>query len=374
MPERGKWPTVGSGFRGLRMIAAALAMVGLLAGATPAVATAAPAKSAVSVGVIATKSVAPGKKTTIKPVLVKRGTVRIASSTLSVTRSKKSVAKNKKSVSLAAGSYVVKTRVTYQLKSGSKWARAKTATKSQKLIIKTAKASAKVNTVAGKKELVSRINAKRKSNGLKPLTLVHEDVLPPVEQFLHSAGDSLTWPYFFEGSHWPTAKEWLEVWYAHDYQVKRLLKNKKAASITMVNAVAHEVNHGLTLNVLDIDLYQGTKGAVRFKKGTRLGQELGPAGSRDRIVGALQQVRAAAKLPPLKVGKGEPVLKKGEKSGGSIGTGRTGRFSLRDVLVDEHSGVMRYAMDKKYTHLMVSFKKQGSGYRSSLTFYQIARS
>lgn len=93
----------------------ALVVAGLLAVSgvflTPATAQAA---TTVTIKTIPGKTVAKGKKATVKPVVKKSGKVKISSKTLTVKRGSKTVAKNKKSVKLSAGTYKVTTKVKYK--------------------------------------------------------------------------------------------------------------------------------------------------------------------------------------------------------------------------------------------------------------------
>lgn len=131
---------------------AALAIGALLAPTTPAVAAPVTAKSAVvaptaakssgkvSIKKIANKTVAKGKKATVKPSYKRTGQVKITSAKLSATKSGKSVAKNKPSVKLGAGTYKIKQKVSYKLRSGKGWGKTRSTTLSQTLKVSVSKA------------------------------------------------------------------------------------------------------------------------------------------------------------------------------------------------------------------------------------------
>lgn len=133
---------------------AALAIGALLAPTTPAVAAPAPvavqsavvaptavkASGKVTVKKLGNKTVAKGKKTTIKPSYKRSGKVKITSARLWVSKSGKSVAKNKASVSLGAGTYKVKQKVSYKLRSGKGWGKTRSTTLNQTLKVSVAAA------------------------------------------------------------------------------------------------------------------------------------------------------------------------------------------------------------------------------------------
>lgn len=92
----------------------------------------------VTIKKIGTKTVAKGKKVTVKPSYKRSGTVKIVSARLTVTKGGKSVAKNKSSVKLAAGSYKVKQKVSYKVRSGTGWSKTRSVQLTQTLRVKVA--------------------------------------------------------------------------------------------------------------------------------------------------------------------------------------------------------------------------------------------
>ncbi len=103
-----------------------------------------PAEAApsVTVGAIAPKTVAPGKKATVKPRVVARGKVKVRSVRMSVRRSSSWVARNRKSVRLPAGTYRVATTVKYRARSAGGWGRVRTASRTQTLQVRSRQAPA----------------------------------------------------------------------------------------------------------------------------------------------------------------------------------------------------------------------------------------
>ncbi len=368
MPESYK-KSGRSQFRRFRMGSALVLAAGLLLGNVPYAATAAPSKATVSIGAIPTKYVQAKKKTTIKPALVKKGTVNVRSATLTVTSGKKTVAKNKTSAALGAGTYKVQTKITYRVKSGNKWSRSKAASKTQTLVIKKAKVSAKVNSAAGKKELLAWFNAKRMANKLKPLTLVKDTPDSWTKRYFVQVRISSF--YSFEKTKWPTAKEWVR-WFEDGPGVKRLIKDKSAIAVKMDNS---SFVYGTRLNILDIYAYQGTgkKEAPQAPK-TPQAQEprsdIGDADARTRIINGIQQMRADAKLSPFTVTVGEPSLRSGEDFSRSATNGPNQVSTVKEFLAE--SGVVDNAKDPSLTYVGVSIAKKGSSYEVSARFYGVS--
>lgn len=117
----------------LRLAVVALLSVSLAFLAAPSPSADAATKP-VTVKRIADKTVASGKKATVKPNVATSGQVKVTSKKLTAKSGSKTVAKNKSSVALKAGTYRVTTTVkykTYVLKSGK---RKYSATKTTKLV------------------------------------------------------------------------------------------------------------------------------------------------------------------------------------------------------------------------------------------------
>lgn len=136
-----------------RRLSAVLTLALLLAGFTtataPAEVSAAPSSAviakttgSVAIGKHKNRSVAAGKKVTIKPKVSTSGKVKVSSKTLTVKKGSKTVAKKRKSVKLATGTYKVTTTVKYKTKSGTTWSKTKTKSKTQTLKITKKKAVA----------------------------------------------------------------------------------------------------------------------------------------------------------------------------------------------------------------------------------------
>ena len=381
MPER-RQPVTARRFRRVRTTTALLLTAGLMLGAAPPAATAAPAHAAVSVGVaqkvvkpsvsigvIPTKTVTTGKKTTIKPVLVKKGATEVKSARVTVTAGKKIIAKNKTSATLGAGSYKIQTKVTYRVKSGKTWSGTKSVSRTQTLQIKSVKPSAKVNTTAGKKECLALINAKRKANKLKALTLVKAGVPSPVER-MYSVGTTFSGFYYFEKTQWPTAKDWVGTWFADDPTVKRLIKDKSASRVTVTNSFVISPHTKKKFNAIDIEVYKGTKNAGAPQTPPQPTSDVGAPDARPRIITGIQQVRAGAKLPPLIVSTGAPSLKSDEYIPQSSGTGHPYGTTVKAFLAEP--SLVMLAKSREFTHVSVSIVKKGSYYEVSADFYQVA--
>lgn len=114
------------------------------------------------------KQTVTAKTVPIKPSYTKVGKTRIVSARLSVKQGKQTIAKAKAPVNLEPGTYKVPQLVKYQLASGKKWGKAKTATKTQSLKIGVLPwMSFGEGMRAGH---LAKVNAYRKTKGLKPLT------------------------------------------------------------------------------------------------------------------------------------------------------------------------------------------------------------
>lgn len=385
MPEHrtslGTWGSPATRNQRIRKTTALLLAAGLMLGAAPLAATAAPAHSAVSVvaakkvikpsvsiGVIPTKSVTAGKKTTIKPALVKKGTTQVKSALLTVTAGKKTIAKNKTSATLGAGTYKVKTKIAYRVKSGKKWSATKTGIRTQNLVIKSVKASAKVNTLAGKKELVSRINAKRKANKLPPLLLVNASAQPS-SSVLFGVGYGFWNSYHYVGSNWPTAKDWIELDGTADRLEPRLYTEKKATRISISNSsfmhsISRKKNNSITMAVST----NPPKASATPPKATV--NDLSKPDARNRIIAGIQKMRSDAKLPALTVSKGEPAVKDTQLIAGSSGINHPKGSSVKSFLED--SSLREFARDRSATHLSVTITKKGSSYDVDASLYQVA--
>lgn len=295
------------------------------------------AKPSVSIGKISTKTVAKGKKATIKPVLVKKGTTKIVSAKLSVTKGKKTVAKNKSSVSLGAGSYRVKTTVKYKLKHGKKWTGTWSQSSTQSLSVETAATGPKVNTTAGKKEVLRLINAKRKANGLKPLTLMTNST-KGVGKYKSTSNEPYNMNYSFKGSKWPTASEWLNKWNKNNASITYLYKDKTAAFVKIKNA--NPRIEGSKVNSLVLDVYS---------KHGRTWSDKQVAAERTRVIKLMNAERAKAKLPALKIVKGEPKSSAGQYWNG-YGVRCTSRVDASTLRLYGLTPLLR---DKKATHANV---------------------
>lgn len=126
--------------RARRIVAAlatsALLLTGAAATAGPATAAKSKASSTVAIGTIKAKSVPTGKKATVRPVVKKKGKVKVRSIRITVTQGAETVVENAKAARLAAGTYDVTTAVTYRT-----WAMKKVTT--------TKKTTVPVRLVAG---------------------------------------------------------------------------------------------------------------------------------------------------------------------------------------------------------------------------------
>lgn len=359
------------GFRRTRAAAALMVAASLLAGASAVAAPASPAAAAVvsvpvpaakktatpsvTIGLISGKSVTSGKKTTIKPKLIKKGTTQVRSAKLTVTAGKKTIAKDRSSATLGAGTYKVRTKLTYRVKSGTKWSRTKTSSKTQTLVIKSVKASAKINTAAGKKEVLDRINAKRKANKLKPLTWVK--AAPASAKILYPVGVKFSGFYYFEKSQWPTARDWVELWFNDDPYMKRVAKDKNATMVTISDLIFVNPVTKKKLNTIDFMVHQGT--------------DVDWSNARTRILNSIQKIRSDAKLPALIVTQGEPILKDGEQI--STSSEVTQQRVWSDKNFREGPEIKTFARDRKFTHVSVSVVKKGELYDVSAKFYGVAR-
>ncbi len=327
-------------------------------------------KPSVAIGVISNKSVASGKKTTIKPKLVKKGATQVKTATLTVTAGKKTVAKNKASATLGAGTYKVQTKITYRVKSGTKWSKTKASSKTQTLVIKKAKPSAKINTAAGKQEVLARINAKRKAKKLKPLQLASTCQWSAPES-LYVIGLSRSGFYYFEGTKWPTAKEWVELWHysgnpSHEklHSLERLYKDKKA---TRIGISYYHPADNKKLNLVEV--IACTNPVPSDTK--PVPSDLSKADARTRIINGIQRFRSDAKLPALIVSQGKPVLRDGEWNPSSSGTIYPQGTSVKDFLADDD--IKEMARNRSYTHVSVSIVKNGSHYEVTAMFYEVAK-
>ena len=153
MPARGRGRLVAL-VTAVTLLAAPLAVVP----ATAAAPTAAAATSATSVTIkkIGTKTAPYKKKATVKPRVTRKGKVAVKSKTLTVAQHGKHIAKNKKKVALKAGTYRVRTNVTYRTytikaSTGAKvWSKDKVKTKAQKLVVKQGKKPSRTSPISTK--------------------------------------------------------------------------------------------------------------------------------------------------------------------------------------------------------------------------------
>ena len=232
------------------------------------------------------------------------------------------------------------------------------------------KPSAKVNTLAGRQEIVHRINSKRKANKLKPLTLVNADV-PSSAERMYGVGTMFPGFYYFEKTQWPTAKDWVETWFADDPTVKRLIKDKNATRVTITNSFVVSPSTKKKLNAIDIQVYKGTKNARTPQAAPQPASDVGAADARTRILAGIQQVRTGAKLPALIVSAGAPGLKGDEYIPHSSGTSHPQGTTVKAFLTDP--SLLSAAKNREFTHVSVNIVKRGSSYEVSADFYQVAK-
>lgn len=123
-------------------------------------------KPSVTLKAIAKQTVV-AKTVTVRPSYKKVGKTRIISARLTVKQGKKALTRAKSSAKLEPGTYKVTQSVKYQLASGKKWGKAKTATKTQTLTIGVLPwMSFGEGLRAGH---IAKVNTYRKAKGLKPL-------------------------------------------------------------------------------------------------------------------------------------------------------------------------------------------------------------
>lgn len=312
-------------------------------------------KPSVKIGTITTKTVLKNKKTTIKPVLVKKGTTKIVSSRLTVAKGKKTVSKNKTSVSIGAGSYRVTTSVKYKLKNGKKWSGTYSASRTQNLSVNTKATGPRINTTAGKKEVVRLINAKRKANGLKPL-IVATSSTKGVGNPTISYDGSYNFGYPFKGKSWPTASEWLNTWNGTNSLLKKVYKDKNAVFIKINNAYPRL---GKTkTNSLSIDVYE--------KQGRKWSDKQ-VAAERNRVIKLINAERAKFKLPALKATKGMPRYSNGSAYTAAYWVQCSGRLSTSSL---KSYGMTPYVKSRNTSHVDVHVKEWNDNVSVTVVFYE----